>query len=153
MHELIQQFDTALVPQWERHPAPTSNSITHIESCLDFRIPPELIAFARLSASYGSFFLSLGEDYASDTHILEKNRFIRMNEHWLEQGPPAPEHLIFITDNFMTDSFWCLDISEKIRTYPVVLWSPAMTPKQKSRRYGNFCEFVSDQIKYYEKTK
>ena len=151
IEELIERFDAAIVPQWENHPVPSYKSIVHIESCLGFHLPPELITFARRSLSYGSFFLSLGEDYASDSHIIEKNQFIRANGNWLEKGSPAPDYLIFITENFMSDHFWCLDIREKDLEYPIVLWSPDLKREQGNMRYMNIREFVIGQVEFYEK--
>jgi len=150
---LIQRFDSAVLPQWENHPVPTCKSIVHIESSLGFQLPHELITFARLSSSYGSFFLSLGEDYTSDSHIIEKNRSIRADASWLKKATPAPGYLIFITNNFMSDHFWCLDTREKNITYPVVLWSPYLRHEQENMQYKNFNEFVVSQIQFYEKSQ
>ena len=149
MNELIARFDAAFPAMWDDYESPTTESIARIEARFGFTIPPLLVEFARKSNSYSSFFLSLGPDYSFHSHIIAKNEFIRSDAYWLSMGRPAPSGLVFLTENFMEDFFWCLDIRGTTTENAVVLWRSG-SGVDMAASYANFEHFVLGQVEYYE---
>ncbi len=124
MRELATRFDAVVANLWDPYPAATPESIAYIENRLAFTLPASIVDFARNSCSFSSFFLSLGPDFNNHSHIVAKNSDIRRHPDWLSAGPSAPEALVFISENFMADHFWCFDTKEPGPEYPVVYWAP-----------------------------
>ena len=61
---------------------PTHQSVSRIESELGIRVPPLFIDVAQACDSYGGWFGSIGNDFASHNHLLSINRA------WREEGVP-----------------------------------------------------------------
>jgi hypothetical protein len=152
MADLITRFDAVVPNQWEPYAIPTRESISTIEARFRFKLPMLLLDFALCSKSFSSFFLSLGPDIEDDGHIIAKNEMVRSNDDWLRlgNGVPAPGNLIFITENFMEDFFWCLDISYSGSEYPVVLWRPESDATDAQEWYAGVGDFIAGQVAYYE---
>jgi hypothetical protein len=151
MKQLAARFDAALRNQREPYPVPTAQSIAHIESRLALALPPSLLEFANISRSFSSFFLSLGPDIHNHSHIVAKNTTTRKNPDWLIQGLPAPEHLVFISENFMEDFFWCLDTNQPGPEYPVVYWTPNYAVSDTRQCHASFCDLISVVIAHHER--
>jgi hypothetical protein len=152
MNDLVRRFDAVVADQWEPYARPTAQSIATIESHFGFVLPQSLISFAKFSKSYSSFFLSIGPDLDNHSHILSKNRLIRTDDYWLalNAGKPAPASLVLITENFMANAFWCLDIAENGPEYPVVQWTPGVQAP-KPMRYQDLECFVEEMITWYRR--
>ena len=150
--ELIARFDAAVPDQWEPHAAPTPESVAAIEGHFGCRLPGLLLEFATRSRSFSSVFLGLGPDFDEYTNILARNASVRTDPHWLRQtgGIPAPAHLVFITNNFMSDHFWCLDARQSPGVLPIVFWDP-VSPAPLG--HDDFDAFVRDLVDYHEGTR
>jgi len=152
MDDLIARFDLAVADQWGPHLAPTAESIAAVEKHFGVRLPALLVELARKSKSFSSFFLGIGPNFHSHTHMVEKNRMVRTNEDWLrlDGGRSAPSNLVFITENFMDSFFWCLDTETDDPAGTVVYWEPCSRVEQPS--FG-FHSFLEAQIQDYEHRK
>lgn len=146
---LIVRFDSVVADQWEPHEFPTTDSLLAIESRFGCQLPNLLVEFARCSRSFSSFFLSVGPDLHQHSHIIARNEMVRSHPDWLRSGPRAPDNLIFFTDNFMSDSFWCLDVATLQDEPPIVCWEPGRSTKNQIA-YRTFEQFVEAQIAFYE---
>jgi hypothetical protein len=62
---------------WYPSRPPTDLSVQRIESELGIRLPPLFVNIARACPSYGGWFGSIGEDFASHNHIVQINRAFR----------------------------------------------------------------------------
>lgn len=148
MNEMIQRFDNAVLDLWEPHPSPTEESISRIEKNFGIILPKEFIDLARYSKSYSSYFVSLGPDFDFHGHIIEKNNMVRHHDDWLSLGVglQLPSNLRIISENFMSDFFWCFDISKPGPDYPIVYWAPYYCLIAPYGRYKNFSAFVDGII-------
>lgn len=147
MSDLIARFDASVHDSWEPHPAPTIESISIIERHLTCRLPPLLLQFASESRSFSSFFLGLGPDFDSHTHIIHKNNLVRSDEYW---EPSPRSSLVLITENFMNDFFWCMDTNKATEEHPIVSWSPEETGRN-SKVYSSFEQFIQTTVEFYER--
>ena len=152
MRQLAARFDAVVRNQWEPYPPPTAQSIAHIESRLSLSLPPSLVEFANISRSFSSFFLSLGPDTHNPSHIVAKNTATRKDPNWFVEGLPAPKHLVFISENFMEDFFWCLDTKQPGAEYPVVYWAPKCASGDTRLCHSSFCDLVSAVITHHKHT-
>ena len=149
MNELIARFDLAVPAMWEPHLAPTVESVSAIEKRFGCRLPSLLLQFATHSDSFSSFFLGLGPDFGQHGHIINKNEFVRSDIDWLNSGPRAPDNLVFITESFMEDYFWCLDINHAGVEHSIVFWSPSSSDGGFPV-HPTFEHFIHAQLDYYE---
>ena len=149
MSDLIARFDASVHDSWETHPAPIHESVSTIEKHFGCRLPPMLLQLASESRSFSSFFLGLGPDFDSHTHIIQKNHLVRSNKGWVQLGPAPRASLVLITDNFMNDFFWCMDTSKPTEEHPIVLWSPNETANN-TVVYSSFENFIQATIEFYE---
>lgn len=62
---------------WYPSRPPTDSSVQHIEAELGIRLPPLFVEVARTCPSYGGWFGSIGDDFASHNHIVQINRSFR----------------------------------------------------------------------------
>ena len=152
MSDLIARFDAVVPDQWEPHAEPTKDSVAVIEKHFGCHLPPLLLEFASKSKSFSSFFLGLGPDYADHRHIISRNQMVRSHPDWLAEGPGAPDHLVFITDNFMNDFFWCLDLRKPDGEHPISFWAP-QSLQPTSDVYACFADFISAQIVFYQSNR
>ncbi len=151
MSDIIARFDAVVPCQWEDYAPPTAESIGTIETSLCFKLPSLLLDFAMASKSFSSFFLGLGPDYDHHSHIIAKNRFVRTDPYWIAQGDTAPGSLVFFTENFMGDSFWCFDIGATGYNPPVVLWESGVGVSETNDLYQSVEQFMLAQIALREK--
>jgi hypothetical protein len=149
MSDVIARFDAVIADQWEPHAAPTPESVARIEERFGCCIPPLLLEFASKSKSFSSYFLSLGPDFQSHSNLVTRNEMVRSHPDWLALGPRAPDHLVFITDNFMDDFFWCLDVRKTKGEHPIVYWTPSFL-SSSAPRYESFEHFIAAELASYE---
>lgn len=109
-----------------------------------------LLQFASESRSFSSLFLGLGPNFDSHTHIIHKNNSVRSDKDWLQLEPSPRASLVFITENFMEDFFWCMDTSKTTAEHPIVLWSPDATG-QSTVVYSSFEQFIQATVEFYER--
>jgi hypothetical protein len=74
---------------------------------------------------------------------------VRSHHDWLGWGPRAPDHLVFFTDNFMEDFFWCLDLREFKGEHPVVFWTPHPLEAEVPG-YPSFERFIAAELAFQE---
>lgn len=149
MPNLIARFDAVLKEYWEPHPIPTPESIIEIERCLEIHLPPDLLEFSRRSKSFSSFFLGVGPDYDSHSHIITRNNYWRRPEG----NVSLPAHLVMFTDGFMDDDFWCFDKGALSgHDYAIQYWAPDVDQADVPMPYPNFRAFMTSTIEWYEGT-
>jgi hypothetical protein len=109
------------------------------------------VQLAKHSAAYDAYFLSIGADYASQSHI------IRVNSYWRRRRMKRriPPNLVVITEGYMDDLFWCLDTSSPCCTgdgYAVQFWCPEKLTYSSSgrpvQRYPDFESYMEGVIKW-----
>ena len=150
MPDLVARFDAVVPDIWEPHSRPTRESIATIEKHFGCRLPPLLLELAVQSKSFSSYFLSLGPDYQEHNHLIARNAMVRSNPDWLGLGPRAPDHLVFFTNNFMEDFFWCLDLSKPEAMHPIVHWTP-LPRELVTPSYSTFGHFLAATVEFFER--
>jgi hypothetical protein len=151
MDSLIQRLDTLRPVCIPRHARPTDGSISKINAHFSIQLPLALVQLARHSRNYDAYFLGLGPDYTSLSHI------IRVNSYWRRRRPKRqlPRNLIIVTEGYMDDRFWCLDTSTPAvgsGGYPLQFWCPEElvypSDERPIMRYPDFESFVEGVIKW-----
>ncbi|NJM12346.1 MAG: hypothetical protein HC889_11100 [Synechococcaceae cyanobacterium SM1_2_3] len=141
--DLIKHLDTALPDLGPAHPPPTVESIDKISKHFGIVLPDDLVELATRSKKFSSLFLSLGPDYPSRNHI------IRVNSHWRHRRRTRrlPNHLVIITDGFMDDRFWCMDIEQP---NAIQFWCPEpityASVEPPPTRYVTFEAFIEGMV-------
>jgi alkanesulfonate monooxygenase SsuD/methylene tetrahydromethanopterin reductase-like flavin-dependent oxidoreductase (luciferase family) len=133
--DLARRFDALVRRRPLPPPRPTERSIRTIERHFGISLPPAMIELAARAACYGDWFASLGDDFASPTHI------IRVNSYWRRRRRTRalPRDLVAINLGFDAD-LDCLVVGAGIGDHaPVRHWSPGVTD---GRRYAGFREYV-----------
>ena len=81
MDVLLDLLPAAFAPwgsaSWYPSRPPTDASVRHIEAELGIRIPVLFVEVARACPAYGGWFGSIGDDLASQNHLLSINRGFR----------------------------------------------------------------------------
>ncbi|MES2820704.1 MAG: SMI1/KNR4 family protein [Pseudomonadota bacterium] len=130
LDKLVPVFDLVMA-----HPVatsiPTPSSVRRINSELGVHLPDSLVAFARESKKFGSWFLSLGEDYSNPFHILAMNAALHSPvREGVDTWRPMPRNLIMFNHGYDED-YDCIDIS-----------SPSLVPGEYKVRY--WCPLSED---------
>ena len=147
MDELIRRFDASVGVYWAPHACPTSESLQRVKEHLGIVPPAGLCEFAKRSNSFSSFFLGIGPDYGSHSHIITRNDYWRSPETEIA----LPEHLVMFTDGFMDNDFWCFDkTSFHDGEYLIQYWAPDVEPVDFPQPYKNFAEFINSTVEFYE---
>lgn len=104
---------------------PTIDSVMRIQEHLGFKLPQSYILFAQQAKHYGNWLASIGEDYESETHI------INLNDEW--HGIASPEKRLpsnFVIFNVGYDEdFDCFDTEtydENTGEYLITYWYPGV---------------------------
>jgi hypothetical protein len=124
---------------WYPSKPATEESIARIESTLKFTIPRDFVEFSRMVHNYGVWFGSIGDDYASDNHLL------RLNEefHQVDGATIAlPEHWVLINHGHDGDCE-CFDVSAIGTTseYPIY-YINVISPGQQMFVASSFREYL-----------
>lgn len=123
---------------------PTSNSILRIEEVLKIHLPKSFIAFAQHSKQYGNWLASIGEDYRSETHIINMNQ----ESHGSSSNEiQKPSNFIIFNVGYDED-FNCFDsetYDEDIDEYLITYWYPGVDLRESSL-YGSFYNYMHAQI-------
>lgn len=150
MSNLVEQFDSAVHDFWGTHPRPTHASLERISQALHIHLPDVLVSLASESSRFANIFLSLGENYESDDHIIPNNRYWRQRR----RARQLPKDLVIITNAWMNENFNCLvrPRSSADTAVAVEFWSPAPVgfPNQFHRgpRHESFEAFLIELIQY-----
>lgn len=149
MSNLVEQFDSAVHDFWGTHPRPTHASLERISQALRIRPPDLLVSLAKKSSCFANIFLSLGNNYESQDHIIPYNRYWRQRRRTRQ----LPKDLVIITNGWMDEDFNCLVRPESSSGTAVAVefWSPAPIgfPKQSHRgpRHESFEAFLIELIR------
>ena len=151
IEQLVSEFDDLHLPAvaFAVEP-PTDSSIRKINTHFAIELPHELILFAKLSKSFGSWFASLGEDYDSPKHI------IRINSYWRRRRKTRaiPRNLLIINRGF-DDDLDCIELdSLNVSTgaCSIRYWFPGCAPED-STVYPTFVEYVQTNVGFWKKSR
>ncbi|MBU6954512.1 SMI1/KNR4 family protein [Hahella sp. NBU794] len=128
---------------------PTLDSINRVNEHFGFSLPQGLIDFAMLSAKFGSFFASLGEDYYNHYHIIRVNRIFRRlrrrahGDKW-RAAKPKPYIVINHGHDRCCDCIDTSDWNEAIQEYRIVFWYPGA--KEVEYRYDSFLHYINHHV-------
>lgn len=151
IEQLADDFD-AVMNYGRQVARPSEWSIRKINAHFNFVLPPDLITFAKHARLFDGWFASLGDDYASPSHI------IRINSYWRRRRPKRaiPRNLVVINRGF-DDDLDCLDISSfdsSTGEYAIRYWCPGIDENDATRiRYGSFREYIEAQVRFWSEAK
>jgi hypothetical protein len=142
LESLIQYANAAPPPLYNpfQHPLPTPQSIDRINQHFGIQLPLQLVESVRSWHHSGTWFASLGPDYASCHHIIRINRYWRRRRRTRR----LPNHLIIINLGYDED-FDCLDINSpdaESGGYMIQYWSPGI----REITHQTFLAYLAQQI-------
>ena len=149
MNERVAEFDSKPRVILTEQARPTRESVGRINSHFRIILPELLVALGQGAKNYSAIFASIGTDYGSAAHI------IRLNSYWRRRRRTRriPAYLVIITQGFMDDQFWCLNISRMgpgLDPYPVQFWCPVRLDYPSEERpalwYPSFEAFLDGLI-------
>ena len=145
-------FDIVIKKQFQAHPKPTKESISHINEHFGIRLPELLVELAFESESFSSWFPSLGDNYEDLSHIIRinalyRNKRIRRNGKW---GYAMPRDFVILNLAFDQDCD-CLDTSNLVNgEYIIKYWYPNM--EEPPKIIGeNFEDYITRNIQFWSK--
>lgn len=122
---------------------PTEDSIQTIEAKLGIKLPNSFIEFARSSKNYGNWFVSIGPDYSSESHILTINSAL-VNEGKL------PKNFVAINVGYDED-YSCIDVETydtETDEYLITYWASDVSQRKSALSEG-FPQYIKQLIEYW----
>lgn len=124
---------------------PTARSVERINSALGIELPGSILQFAKMSAKFGAWFASLGEDYESPFHIITVNGVFHAPDrpgYEREEWKPMPRHLVMFNHGH-DDDCDCFDTSSRDSEsgeYRTHYWNPFASHDQAFESFAAYMQ-------------
>ena len=149
VEQLVAEFDDLNMAA-VGYPAkrPSEWSVRKINAHFGIELPHELVLFAKLSKSFGSWFASLGDDYDSPSHI------IRINSYWRRRRKTRaiPRNLLIINRGF-DDDLDCIDLESfdgSTGAFSIRYWFPGCVAEE-STVYPSFNDYMQTHVEAWKR--
>ncbi|HEX7862322.1 MAG TPA: SMI1/KNR4 family protein [Verrucomicrobiae bacterium] len=132
---------------WARGKPPSAASVRQIEVSLGIRIPDEFQRLAATCPSYASWLASIGDDFASEVHLLKLNQLYHANILEEDGYAPLPEHYVMLNHGYDGDcDCWDTRVVTEEGEHPIVYVSVDNEVTTIGKRFETFREYAKSYV-------